>query len=93
MKLYLISLFVGVLIGAIYGLINVRSPAPPVIALVGLAGILIGEQTVPIVKHWIAKQPVSLTLITEHLQSHSFARLPTQASACGRAAGNTENLE
>jgi XapX domain-containing protein len=92
MKLYLISLLVGVLIGAVYGLINVRSPAPPVIALVGLAGILIGEQAVPIVKHWIAKQPVSLTLITEHLRSHSFARLPTQSS-CGRAAGNKENLE
>ena len=93
MKLYLMSLFVGILIGAIYGFINVRSPAPPVIALVGLAGILIGEQTVPIVKHWISQQPVSLTLITEHLRSHSFARLPTQASACGRVACNKENLE
>jgi XapX domain-containing protein len=39
MKLYLISLFVGVLIGEIYGFINVRSPAPPVIVLVGLVGI------------------------------------------------------
>jgi XapX domain-containing protein len=93
MKLYLMSLFVGVLIGAIYGFINVRSPAPPVIALVGLAGILIGEQTVPIVKHWISQQPVSLTLITEHLRSHSFARLPTQASARGRVACNKGNLE
>jgi len=64
MKLYLMSLFVGILIGAIYGFINVRSPAPPVIALVGLTEILIGEQTVPLVKHWIAKQSVSLTLIT-----------------------------
>mgnify|MGYP000632601126 CR=1 FL=1 len=44
MKLYLISLAVGLLVGVIYGVLNVRSPAPPVIALVGLLGILIGEQ-------------------------------------------------
>ncbi len=33
MKIYLISLAVGILVGVIYGLLNVRSPAPPVIAL------------------------------------------------------------
>ena len=31
-------------------LLNVRSPAPPVIALVGLLGILIGEQLPPLAK-------------------------------------------
>lgn len=54
MKVYLISLAVGVLIGAIYGLIGVRSPAPPLIALAGLLGILVGEQAVPLAKHLIA---------------------------------------
>ena len=34
----------GVLIGMVYALLNVRSPAPPAIALTGLLGILIGEQ-------------------------------------------------
>jgi XapX domain-containing protein len=43
MKPYLISLGAGVLVGVIYALLGVRSPAPPVIALVGLGGILIGE--------------------------------------------------
>ena len=46
MKIYLMSLSVGVLVGVIYSLLNVRSPAPPVVALVGLLGILIGEQEI-----------------------------------------------
>ncbi|MDO9367776.1 MAG: XapX domain-containing protein [Sphingopyxis sp.] len=50
MKLTLISLGAGLLVGLIYSLLGVRSPAPPVIALVGLAGILLGEQLVPIAK-------------------------------------------
>lgn len=50
MKLYLVSLGAGLLVGVVYSLLGVRSPAPPIIALVGLAGILLGEQLVPIVK-------------------------------------------
>jgi XapX domain-containing protein len=50
MKPYLLSLGAGFLIGAIYALLNVRSPAPPVIALLGLLGILLGEQAVPFAK-------------------------------------------
>ena len=40
MKLYLLSLGAGLLVGIVYSLLNVRSPAPPVVALVGLLGIL-----------------------------------------------------
>ena len=50
MKIYLISLGAGLLAGLVYSLLGVRSPAPPVIALVGLAGILLGEQIVPVAK-------------------------------------------
>lgn len=35
---------------SVYGLIHVRSPAPPVVALEGLLGILIGEQLPPLLK-------------------------------------------
>jgi XapX domain-containing protein len=38
----LLSLAAGVLIGLFYGLLKVRSPAPPAIALVGLLGMLLG---------------------------------------------------
>ncbi|WNN47761.1 DUF1427 family protein [Siccibacter colletis] len=44
MSAFLISSAAGVLIGMVYALLNVRSPAPPAIALIGLLGILIGEQ-------------------------------------------------
>jgi XapX domain-containing protein len=54
MKAYLLSLAAGLLVGVVYGLINVRSPAPPVIALVGLFGILAGEQAVSFAKHRLA---------------------------------------
>ena len=47
MKLYLLSLGTGFLVGVIYSLVNVRSPAPPLIALLGLLGMLIGEQAIP----------------------------------------------
>jgi XapX domain-containing protein len=51
--MYLISLAAGLLVGAIYGLLGVRSPAPPVVALVGLLGMLAGEQIVPVAKRLI----------------------------------------
>lgn len=57
MKAYLLSLAAGVLIGVIYGLINVRSPAPPYVALLGLLGILLGEQAVSAVKTRAADPP------------------------------------
>jgi len=50
MKIYLLSLGAGLLVGIVYSLLNVRSPAPPVIALVGLLGILVGEQIIPLAK-------------------------------------------
>lgn len=43
---YLLSIGAGVAIGVIYGLIAVRSPAPPIIALLGLLGMLAGEAAV-----------------------------------------------
>ena len=46
------------LVGIIYSLLGVRSPAPPTIALIGLLGMLIGEQVVPIAKRFISGQPV-----------------------------------
>jgi XapX domain-containing protein len=50
MKIYLLSLAAGVLVGIIYSLLNIRSPAPPIVALIGLLGILIGEQLIPVGK-------------------------------------------
>jgi XapX domain-containing protein len=59
MKLYLVSLGAGILVGLIYGLLHVRSPAPPVVALIGLLGMLIGEQIVPIASRIIAGESLT----------------------------------
>jgi XapX domain-containing protein len=74
-KIYLISLAVGVLVGVIYALLNVRSPAPPVVALVGLLGILVGEQIPPIAKRLWNQQPVALSWLHQ-VQPHVFGNLP-----------------
>ena len=44
---YLIALLIGLFVGALYALTGVRSPAPPTVALVGLLGMLIGENLLP----------------------------------------------
>lgn len=65
MKVYLVSLGAGVLVGVIYGLLKVRSPAPPAIALVGLLGILIGEQVVPTVKRFVSGERISAAWLSK----------------------------
>ncbi|RZA36323.1 MAG: DUF1427 family protein [Lysobacteraceae bacterium] len=57
--MYTVSLGAGILAGVLYGLINVRSPAPPAIALIGLLGMLIGEQVVPVAKRMIDGTPIT----------------------------------
>jgi XapX domain-containing protein len=59
MKLYVISLGAGILVGIIYALMQVRSPAPPAIALIGLLGMLVGEQVVPPIKRLLQGEPVT----------------------------------
>jgi XapX domain-containing protein len=44
MKVLLLSFIVGLGVGALYGLIRVKSPAPPIVALLGLLGMVLGEQ-------------------------------------------------
>src|SRR5258708_38910535 len=44
MKVLFVSLAVGLGVGIIYGLIRVKSPAPPIVALLGLLGMVFGEQ-------------------------------------------------
>lgn len=60
---YLIALGAGLLAGVLYSLLGVRSPAPPTIALIGLLGMLLGEQVIPVAKRLVAGQPV-MTYVT-----------------------------
>lgn len=76
MKPYLLALGAGLLVGVFYSLLNVRSPAPPVVALVGLLGILLGEQLVPIAKRLLHGHPLSLSVLREESRQHIFGQLP-----------------
>lgn len=58
MRSYLASLILGVAVGVVYGLVKVRSPAPPAIALLGLLGMLAGEQVVSLVRSHVFKSDV-----------------------------------
>ncbi|MGH8159955.1 MAG: XapX domain-containing protein [Rhodanobacter sp.] len=79
MKAYLLSLAAGLLVGAVYGSIRVRSPAPPVIALVGLLGILAGEQIPPLIKQLISRPVTTAAWVGHQVKPHVFGELP-----CGK---------
>jgi XapX domain-containing protein len=76
MKMYLYSLGAGLMVGVIYGLINVRSPAPPLVALVGLLGILFGEQIIPVGKEMLAGSAFFVAWEETKCTSHIFGKLP-----------------
>jgi XapX domain-containing protein len=54
---YLVSLVMGLAVGLAYGLVQVRSPAPPLIALIGLLGMVLGEQAIDMAKRHISPFP------------------------------------
>ncbi|MCH6482143.1 XapX domain-containing protein [Pseudoxanthomonas sp. LH2527] len=76
MKIYLIALGAGLLVGLVYGLLNVRSPAPPVVALVGLLGILLGEQVVPLAKRLTQGHGFTVELLRDQCADHVLGSLP-----------------
>jgi XapX domain-containing protein len=51
---YAVSLLMGVATGVAYGLVQVRSPAPPLIALIGLLGMVLGEHAIVATRHYFA---------------------------------------
>ena len=92
MKIYLLSLGAGLLVGIVYSLLNVRSPAPPVIALVGLLGILVGEQIIPLAKSLWSKEPAAVSWFHQ-VKPHMFGHMPkggNSAEIAHRAQRNGE---
>ncbi|MFK8252464.1 XapX domain-containing protein [Ancylobacter terrae] len=84
MKLYLASLGAGLLVGIVYSLVNVRSPAPPVVALIGLFGILIGEQIVPVARHLLNGDGLRAAIGLADCSGHVLGQLPGRPSAAAR---------
>jgi len=83
MKLYVLSLGAGLLVGIIYSMLNVRSPAPPLVALVGLLGILIGEQVIPVGKQLLNGTAFSTACNKTQATSHVLGQLPGRQAAAG----------
>jgi XapX domain-containing protein len=75
MKDLLISFSDGAFVGLRYGFIKVKSPAPPIIALLGLFGMVVGEQ----VGGWIHTRKVNVAhaastcLVGKHWDPHNQA--------------------
>jgi len=76
MRVYLMSLGAGLLVGIVYSLLNVRSPAPTVVALVGLFGILIGEQIIPVAKSMLDGAHLAAAWRQSRCTPHIFGLLP-----------------
>jgi XapX domain-containing protein len=78
MKMLLLSFVVGLGVGVLYGLIRVKSPAPPIVALVGLLGMVLGEQ----VGVWVQTKKlnlpgvVSVCLVGESYNEQQQPKMP-----------------
>ena len=76
MKGLFLSFVAGLGVGILYGLIRVKSPAPPIIALLGLLGMVLGEQ----LGIWIhtkkldVPRAAAVCLVGESYDSGVFAR-------------------
>ena len=88
MKVYIVSLAAGVLVGVVYSLLHVRSPAPPLVALVGLLGILVGEQIIPVARQVLAGH--SVTAACQRSVPPIFGMLPGRANGPSVAIGSKE---
>jgi len=61
---YIVSLVMGLAVGVAYGLVQVNSPAPPLIALIGLLGMVLGEQGIDLARRQFFPPP-ALTAIVQ----------------------------
>ena len=75
LRTYLVALGAGLLAGALYGLLNVRSPAPPIVGLIGLLGILVGEQVPTLAKRLLAGEASAQTF-KDTCRHHVLGPLP-----------------
>jgi XapX domain-containing protein len=80
---YLLAAGVGLLVGVIYATLGVRSPAPPVVALVGLLGILLGEQIPPLAARLWAGE-LTLAAVRADCATHVLGPLPSRPAPCPR---------
>jgi XapX domain-containing protein len=71
MKAMLVSFAVGLLVGVAYALLRVKSPAPPLVALAGLLGMVWGEQ---LISHFLAPKGADTHISATQTGDSSAAR-------------------
>ncbi|WP_296653001.1 XapX domain-containing protein [Paraburkholderia sp.] len=76
MKAYISSFLAGLLAGIVYFAVGVQSPAPPIVALAGLLGILAGEQIVPVVRRMLSGIKLKAAWHEAKCSQHMFGSLP-----------------
>ena len=85
MKALGISFAVGLLVGVLYGVIRVKSPAPPIVALLGLLGMVLGEQF----GEWVIAKKIqpatNVSIVSRHNQTAAFDR--TSVGPSGHTVG------
>jgi xanthosine utilization system XapX-like protein len=62
------------------------------VALVGLLGILLGEQVVPLVARVVSAQPVTVAWAREQCGSHVLGPLPGAEASTERLSGSTSGV-
>ncbi|HYS67441.1 MAG TPA: DUF1427 family protein [Paraburkholderia sp.] len=77
---YIISLGVGFGVGLLYWLLKVQSPAPPLIALAGLLGMVLGEHAIPVVKAQLFAQ-TPMVQVAEPATAASAVKKPKAPGA------------
>ncbi|CAM2195568.1 DUF1427 family protein [Paraburkholderia sp. A1RI_3L] len=84
---YVYSLLSGLLFGIGYGLLGLKSPAPPLIALAGLLGMLGGDQLVTQLKAHLAARnapaAVSAPASTSSMPTHTSTPIVTAQRDAG----------
>ena len=90
MRAYLLSLGAGLLVGIVYSLLNVRSPAPPVLALVGLFGMLIGEQIIPVARRLLDGSHLAVAWRQSHGTPQIFGLLPGRHATAAQPKTDAE---
>jgi XapX domain-containing protein len=66
MKAMIISFAVGLIVGVAYALLRVKSPAPPLVALAGLLGMVWGEQ---LIERFLAQKRTNVRVSSSQKQS------------------------
>ncbi|MGK7866318.1 DUF1427 family protein [Falsiroseomonas sp. E2-1-a20] len=66
---YILSAAAGLAVGVAYALFGLRSPAPPIIALLGLLGMLAGETAV----NWLRGHPAMVGWMCHAKTFHAAA--------------------